>query len=245
MASRILTNTLRNQSNCRITNSITSRKAVIRNTTKSFSSDSNSIFTRKTSKKNCPFGTLGLCQSEEDPVTYSEVKKAFLSLALKHHPDSNSNSNTDEDETNCVESVESQTKKFIKIKNAFDQIRASPNGIAILNEEEEPEMSSEEYESWFYSETGKHMNNIGELNLSKETIQEVSDMISKSADSHIGDEGYEGAMELDRSGGIWAMAKMISQDANDNASSIMGGVMRLEEGDSSKSPLKNRRRRRR
>ena len=130
---------------------------------------------------------------------------------------------------------------FIKIKNAFDQIRESPNGTAILNDQEdEPVMSNEEYESWFYSETGKHMNNIGELNSSKETIKEVSEMISKSADMNVD----EGAMELDRSGGIWAMAKMISQDANDNAASIMGGVLRLEEGET-KSPLKNRRRRRR
>lgn len=200
-------------------------KHTTNNNNKNFSTGG-SLALRPKNKKKCPFNTLGFSNvnNDDEPIRYSAVKKSFLSLALKHHPD-----NKDDD---C-------TKMFLKIKNAFDQIRES-NGIAILHEDDdddEGKMSNDEYESWFHSETGKHAN-VGELNLSKETIKEVTDMISKSSE-------ITGAGELDRSGGIWAMAKMISQDANDNVASIMGGVLKLEEGDTTKSSLKNRRRKRR
>jgi len=161
-------------------------------------------FSSVSPEQSCPFCALGVPKNS----SYKHVKNAFLALALKHHPD------TSEDKG-------ASTRLFIKILSAFDQIKELPNGTAALrdvNDRSDAYMTSEKFESWFFTETGKHSPNIsshGRLELSRETIREISEM------TKVMDCGG-----LDR-GGMWDLAKTISQNVKDNGNEG-GGILQLD-----------------
>ena len=86
-------------------------------------------------------------------------------------------------------------------------------------------MSNEEFDSWFEKETG-HSSNPFQFDLDPQVMREVADMHSN----------MEGSHGLDRDGGMWHLASMISNAVKSGKES--GGVgaaesiLRLEAGSS-------------
>ena len=112
-------------------------------------------FSTKSSTK-CPFSILGLSHPSKDKsVTYNEVKKQFIKLAMLHHPDKLSQSKKDLSE----EEKRNATKSFIYYRNAFESIQETPNGGATYIGSGSTGIDGDhrkesEFSSWFQRETG-------------------------------------------------------------------------------------------
>lgn len=125
------------------------------------------------SRNFCPFHILGLPKQQTE---YKVVKKQFLKLALQHHPDTAVTNK--EDKKALAKAIE----MFMNVRNAFEQIIELENGIAgIRTDSEKPTMDGNEFNSWFYGETGKYAPDPFDLNLSPETLQEVADASASQA----------------------------------------------------------------
>jgi hypothetical protein len=71
------------------------------------------------------------------------VKRRFLQLALRHHPDTNSDKDRSPD-------------RFVKIREAFEGIRKHLAGERFEGETMSW-FTEEEFDAWFYEETGQRM----------------------------------------------------------------------------------------
>jgi len=154
----------------------------------------------------CPFQTLGLSSK----IEYKIVKKQFLKLALLHHPDTAVADK--EDSKGKAEAVE----MFMRVRKAFEQIIELEDGMAGLRSEKDSRgmMEGEEFNNWFYDETGRYAPDPFDLNLSPETLQEVADASAQQAG-------------LDR-GGMWFMAQSLT---NGIGAGGLGSQLQLEQGD--------------
>lgn len=108
------------------------------------------------SSTKCPFSILGLSHPSKDKsVTYNEVKKQFIKLAMLHHPDKLSQRKkglSDEEKRNA-------SKSFIYYRNAFESIKEMPNGGATYvgggpAGSDDDHQKESEFNSWFHKETG-------------------------------------------------------------------------------------------
>lgn len=186
-------------------------------------------FSTKIKSTSCPFQTLGVPSSSQ----YSDVKKEFFKLALKYHPDTAIASDGEDDEQDPAE-------LFHQIRTAFESLMEDPNnGKAIIRpkpDKDDPTADAmwkndAEFDSWFKEETGYNAPFMFEMDI--ETMREVAEMT----------EDNEGG-GLDR-GGMWHLAKMVSQNVKDNASTG-GGLLQLDAGETQeeKGTRLSRRRRR-
>jgi hypothetical protein len=179
---------------------------------------------RKRTKVKNPFKVLGVTEE----TLYKDVKKAFLQIAMKHHPDT-SKADTDQER-------EQMRDVFVNSRIAFESLTAGPDGMAIRKEDYEDAM--ENFDSWFQSETG-HKNPF-DFDMDPETMKEVAKMTDT-----IGG-GVGGGM--DRDGGMWALARLVTQQVKQGGDA--GAMLRLDAGDVKNSKNKSlngelRRRRRR
>jgi hypothetical protein len=122
-------------------------------------------------------------------ATYQQVKRRFVELALEHHPDK-------------VESSKDKHKNkehFIKFRQAFEALKEGQDGMVFMREKEEHLWTSdEEFNAWFYEETG-HSDVMFRMDM--KTRKEVIDVVNSQSQGG-----------LDR-GGMWEMArKMADQE---------------------------------
>ena len=169
-----------------------------------------------------PFAVLGLPQTPE--TTYAAVKGRFLKIAMQNHPDT-----MDTDELSQQEQ-DACKEAFIRARQAFEAITAGPNGVAILASEssDEHNWKDGELNSWFKDHSGMDM-----PFLDLQTMQEVA----KMTDEIGGDAG------LDRDGGMWTLARMVSKDVKEGGDG--SSILQLEAGKEKNRQIDGQVRRRR
>ena len=169
----------------------------------------------------CPFRTLNIPKDS----TYAHAKKAFLKIAMKHHPDKAGN---DVDE----ETRDRSREIFVRCRTALESlVECERTGTCLLRSEVErlsgtggadgDAMSDEEFDSWFARETG-HQNPF-QFDLDPATMREVADMHADMAGSH----------GLDRDGGMWHLASLISSAVKSGKEGGAESLLRLEAGNPS------------
>jgi hypothetical protein len=158
---------------------------------------------KKRKKSTDPFKILGVPEAS----LLKDVKKKFLQIAMKNHPDTIGDDVTDEDR-NEMRDV------FIKARMAFESLAEDPmDGTAILKEDLDDAM--ENFDSWFKSETGH--DTPFQFDMDPETMKEVANMTETMGGG------------LDRDGGMWALARMVT--AAVKSGSDAATMLRLESGD--------------
>ncbi|KAL7530180.1 hypothetical protein ACHAXR_003349 [Thalassiosira sp. AJA248-18] len=178
----------------------------------------------------CPFRTLNIPKDS----TYAHAKKSFLKIAMHHHPD------VVGDE--CEETQQKSQDIFMKCRTALEKlVECDDTGKCLLRSEVEEiearSMSNEEFDSWFEKETG-HQNPF-QFDLDPSVMREVASM----------HDDMEGSHGLDRDGGMWHLASMISsavKTGKDGAESILkleAGSVREGENVEAKGKLERRRKR--
>ncbi|KAL3913521.1 MAG: hypothetical protein SGARI_000614 [Bacillariaceae sp.] len=95
---------------------------------------------RLTIRKNNPFDILGIPRDSSADT----VKRKFLQLALRHHPDTSTDQKSNPD-------------TFVKIREAFEQIKDDLVKRGVDGEDMTSWLSEEEFDAWFYEETGQKM----------------------------------------------------------------------------------------
>jgi DnaJ domain len=122
-------------------------------------------------------------------ATYQEVKRRFVELALKHHPDK-------VDDGNKQKNME----QFVKFRQAFEALREDGNGMTTTNDDDISSSSmwssDEEFNAWFYEQTG-HADIMFSMDM--KTRKEVIDVVHSHAQGG-----------LDR-GGMWEMARTMAE----------------------------------
>jgi hypothetical protein len=131
--------------------------------------------------KDDPFAVLGVARTE----SYSDVKRTFLQIAMKHHPDTTAAGTEGEREAN--------KDVFVAARKAFEAIVAGPGGLAILKSESADHVEEDDLDQWFKNETGYDM-----PFMDAKTMKEVAEMT----------ESVGGG--LDRDGGMWTLARMVA-----------------------------------
>lgn len=137
-------------------------------------------------QENNPFNILGIPKNS----SYEGVKRRFIDLALQHHPDVVSK---DDDDTTNVE-------EFIRLRQAFEAIRESSDGSARLAKEDDSSWSDDNFQAWFYEETG-HQDIMFKMDLG--TRKEVIEIANSQA---------QGGLDK---GGMWEMARIMAQQQED------------------------------
>jgi len=183
----------------------------------------------------CPFRTLNI----KKDATYAHAKKAFLKIAMKHHPDT-------VDDQGDEKTRQKSQEIFMKCRQALEGlVECDDTGKCLIRTEVEQfarTMSDEEFDSWFEEETG-HSSNPFQFDLDPSIMREVASM----------HEDMEGSHGLDRDGGMWHLASMISAAVKSGkegggAESILkleAGNVRPGEDVEARGKLERRRRRRR
>jgi hypothetical protein len=94
--------------------------------------------------RNNPYDVLGIPRNSSADT----VKRKFLQLALRHHPDTNDN-NRD---------TKPKADNFVKIRDAFERIKQE---FANRNREYDvsstPWFTEQEFDAWFFESTGQRM----------------------------------------------------------------------------------------
>lgn len=144
---------------------------------------------------------LGLSEN----VEYPQVKKAFLHIAMKHHPDTSGASSEKE--------KEQSRDVFLKARKAFEQITEGPGGKAILKSDADSAWEEEELNEWFQQESGGFDMPFMDVNTRKE-VSRVMDEIGGG---------------LDRDGGMWTLARMVANDVKSGGDGA--SLLRLEAGE--------------
>lgn len=129
---------------------------------------------------NNPFEILGIPKAS----TYHEVKRRFVELALKHHPDL---------------SKDGDSTEFLRIRKAFEMICETKDGNARLSNPSEDGAegwTEEEFQAWFYNEIG-HQDVMFRMDFG--TRKEVTEIAKSQSQGG-----------LDR-GGMWEMARAMAQ----------------------------------
>lgn len=149
-----------------------------------------------------PFMTLGIVRN--DTLQYSHVKRTFLKIAMKYHPDTT---------INCTDIEREKNKDlFVTARMAFESIIAGPNGVAILKTEADDYVEEEDdFEEWFKSETGYDIPFMDAA-----TMKEVADMTETVGGG------------LDRDGGMWTLARMVTNTVKEGGDAR--SVLQLEAG---------------
>ena len=174
---------------------------------------------------SCPFEILGLARD----CTYDQVKKEFLRLAMRTHPDMVVTSATDKQTAEI---------RFVEIRAAFERIKPTENGQARVIDDfdrfhkksgDNSNVATDEaddFDSWFYSETGSQP--LTQIYLDHKAKREVRDFLKANPTPG----------GIDR-GGMWHLARMVSEYSNDNSN--REHVYRVESG----KPIRNRRQKKR
>lgn len=186
---------------------------------------------QKIKRVACPFKQLSIPKDS----SYKNAKKSFLKTAMKHHPDAVGN--------DCEDTRQKSQDIFMKCRSALEAIvECDETGKCLLKSqvhqvETHRAMSNEEFDSWFEKETGTQ--NPFAFDLDPSVMREVASM----------HDDMEGSHGLDRDGGMWHLASMISsavkKGKDDGAESVLkleAGAVR-EEDVEAKGKLDNRRRR--
>lgn len=134
-------------------------------------------------KEEDPFVVLGVSRAE----SYTAIKRTFLQIAMKHHPDTTAAARTDAAEREAHKNV------FVAARKAFEAIVAGPDGLAILKTEAADYVQEEDLDQWFKSETGYDMPFMDAA-----TMKEVAEMTETVGGG------------LDRDGGMWTLARMVA-----------------------------------
>eukprot|EP00522_Entomoneis_paludosa_P013435 CAMPEP_0172461212 /NCGR_PEP_ID=MMETSP1065-20121228/39664_1 /TAXON_ID=265537 /ORGANISM="Amphiprora paludosa, Strain CCMP125" /LENGTH=223 /DNA_ID=CAMNT_0013216463 /DNA_START=154 /DNA_END=825 /DNA_ORIENTATION=+ len=149
-----------------------------------------------------PFLVLGVDRKDQ----YTAVKRAFLQLAMKHHPDTaKSQSEKEQEESREI---------FIAARKAFEELTEGPDGVAVLRDESDDKWEEEELNSWFRKQSGGFDMPFMDL----KTMKEVAEMTEKLG----------GEAGLDRDGGMWTLARMVTADVANGGDG--GSVLQLEAG---------------
>lgn len=166
--------------------------------------------TLNSKSKPTPFQTLGV--SPDD--TFAAIKKAFLKIAMKNHPDMHAK----DDETLTKEDQDRMRQKFIEARVAFESLEETPTGHAVVkgdNDKKQKEKEEEDaFNAWFQQETGHDM-----PFMDFKTMKEVADMTD---DMSIG---------LDRDGGMWTLAKMVTAAVRQGNSNAAANILQLDAGE--------------
>ena len=174
-----------------------------------------------------PFEVLGIPKS----ATYSEAKQRFLQLALKYHPDHVATKGDEPSE----QAKNKMADDFIRLRKAFESLKETMDGDIAQIEEGESSWTDEEFNAWYYEETG-HSDLMFRMDM--KTRREVIDVVKN--------EQAQGG--LDR-GGIWEMARRMAEEEailKENKNKIKRTVGLNDGGKSSaNSGLQRRRRKKR
>ena len=157
---------------------------------------------RQKKKQDDPFKALGLSSTKS--VDYGQVKKAFLQIAMAHHPDTSA--------AETEEEREAHREIFVAARKAFENIVQGPDGVAVLREDEEAGWDEEELNEWFQQESGGFDMPFMDAKTRKE-VSRVMDEIGGG---------------LDRDGGMWTLARMVANDAKNGGDGA--SLLRLEAG---------------
>lgn len=89
----------------------------------------------------------------EQGAAYEKVKKAFVQLAFRHHPDTSNNKNSNQKDSD----KDDPGNSFVRIRRAFESIE-NVNGQAVhATEENTTAWTDETLTTWFHQETGQHL----------------------------------------------------------------------------------------
>jgi hypothetical protein len=166
-----------------------------------------------------PFAVLGLDDTKVTTLTYDEVKKAFLQLALKYHPDRPGGS----------------ADKFRQVHHAFKRIRELPNGTLVCvddihtkydkNWTEQQQRHDDSVQKWMNHNLSFYMNSM--------TRKEIS---------HVAKTMAPGGLDK---GGMWELARLVSMQedtTNNNHSKDVPPPIELAVGELKKSETRRKRR---
>ena len=110
------------------------------------------------SSVSCPFHVLGIPRASP----YSEVKAAFVKLALEHHPDTST--------SKCPSSGD----QFTRIRQAFESIQQVNGQTKVI--EQPQQWSDESLRIWILHETGQNLS----FQMNAETRRQVASAASLS-----------------------------------------------------------------
>ncbi|KAG7371431.1 hypothetical protein IV203_020001 [Nitzschia inconspicua] len=161
---------------------------------------------RRRKKGKDPFKVLSMPHGS----LYKDVKRKFLKIAMTNHPDTHSEDLTEEER-------DKMRDIFIEARIAFEALTEDTDGTAMLLSEKEKEDAMHNFDSWFKSETG--LNTPFQFDMDPETMKEVAKMT----------EAIGGDSGLDRDGGMWALARMVTSAVKTGGDAA--SILRLESGD--------------
>mmetsp|Transcript_27946 Transcript_27946/g.41267 ORF Transcript_27946/g.41267 Transcript_27946/m.41267 type:complete len:211 (+) Transcript_27946:76-708(+) len=146
-----------------------------------------------------PFKILGIRESAD----YAAAKRSFLQIAMKNHPDTSNVENESE--------KEKMRDIFMKARKAFEKLVEAPDGSVLLKEEAD---KMPDFDSWFQQETG--LKNPFDIDLDPATIKEIAEMTEEMGGG------------LARDGGMWQLAKMVTDSAQQGGDAA--SILKLEGG---------------
>lgn len=109
------------------------------------------------------FTTLGITRD----IPYAKAKKAFLQIAMKHHPDTS--------DADSEDAKREDHDIFVAARKAFENIVEGPEGRAVLRSESDEAWEEEEFSEWFREETGGYDMPF----MDARTMKEVAEMTDK------------------------------------------------------------------
>jgi len=165
---------------------------------------------RKRAKAKDPFKVLQV----KEKAMYKDVKTKFLKIAMHNHPDLHSSSDLSETDKDTMRNT------FIDARIAFELLAEDTDGMVVLKAEKIDDEESN-FDSWFHNETG--LKNPFDVDLDPQTMKEIAETVEKMG----GDQG------LDRDGGMWTLARMVTSTVK--AGGSISSILRLESGDIKKS----------
>ena len=180
----------------------------------------NTTTTSSSTSSTCPFTILGVrgpsrssssssFEHQSNAISYSQVKAAFIQLALKHHPDRGG-----------------MADEFRRIRRAFESIKELSDGTCVVVPQDpgEPRQgyhddddedggnawyrdnkknkNHDSLSDWFYHETGTRLS----FHMDSATRREVATVVTTMS---------QGGLDK---GGIWDMARMIAREEANNPS---------------------------
>ncbi|KAG7343741.1 hypothetical protein IV203_021749 [Nitzschia inconspicua] len=170
---------------------------------------------RRRKKGKDPFKVLSMPHGS----LYKDVKRKFLKIAMTNHPDTHSEDLTEEER-------DKMRDIFIEARIAFEALTEDTDGTAMLLSEKEKEDAMHNFDSWFKSETG--LTTPFQFDMDPETMKEVAKMT----------EAIGGDSGLDRDGGMWALARMVTSAVKTGGDAA--SILRLESGGDVKGNNNNR-----
>lgn len=103
--------------------------------------------------KNNPYDVLGIPRDSSADT----VKRKFLQLAMRHHPDTNRHSDDSLTHDSSKNMANNTTDTFVKIREAFERIKQDFKNNNSDTNSSSSWLTEEEFDAWFYEETGQKM----------------------------------------------------------------------------------------